>query len=159
MPRLHFNVGVVVAKHYLNNPYVEFVFQAHSVLPLAPADTPLGANLGKAGRDDLFYGGAHEVSFYSGETAHYRDNFTSHDPSLWVSVTASGEVYKVTPDPYEGEALVTNNIDDNVAKLPMPELILTEMMAFFEAHHVEYEFIKRKRNKFKDNKFEGKDDA
>ena len=156
----HFQIGVVVAKRKLKSIWQDHMFIAHSVLP-EPPETPIGSSLGVIGDDELFYGGAHELRIYTGETGHYRDNLLSGDPSIWVGVNAIGEVTAVAIDPYEGEALVTNNIDDVIERLPMPQNLQATLAAFFEVHHVEHTFIKRKRNKFnsEDRKFEGKDDA
>ena len=156
----YFQIGVVVAKRKLKSIWQDHMYLAHSVLPVPP-DTPLGAHLGIIGDDDLFYGGAHELCIYTGETGHYRDNLRAESPSIWVQVSNEGIVTAVTVDPYEGEALVTNNIDANIERLPMPESIKQEVTLFFEKHHVEHVFVKRKRNKFntQERKFEGKDDA
>lgn len=156
----HFQIGVVVAKRKLKSIWQDHIFIAHSVLP-EPPDTPVGSSLGIIGVDELFYGGAHELRIYTGETGHYRDNLLSGTPSLWVAVNAVGEVTAVAIDPYEGEALVTNNLDDIVERLPMPQTVQATLTQFFEAHHVEQTFIKRKRNKFNSDtrNFEGKDDA
>jgi hypothetical protein len=157
---MYFQIGVVVAKRKLKSIWQDHMFIAHSVMP-TPPDTPLGANLGVIGDDELFYGGAHELRVFTGETGHYRDNLNSGAPSIWVGVNARGEVTAVAIDPYEGEALVTNNIDDVIERLPMPENLQYELADFYDKHHVEHVFVKRKRNKFNTDtrSFEGKDDA
>jgi hypothetical protein len=157
---MYFQIGVVVAKRKLKSIWQDHMFIAHSLLPVPP-DTPQGADLGVIGDDTLTYGGAHEIRIFTGETGHYRDNLNSGDPSVWVAVNNEGVVTVVAVDPYEGEALVTNNLDDVIERLPMPLNIQEQLIEFYDKHHVEHVFVKRKRNKFNTDtrSFEGKDDA
>lgn len=164
MAQQHLEIGVVILKRKLNNPYVDFSWRPFSILPAAP-QTAVNTSLGFVGEGELFFAGAHELSLFVGETAHYRDNLISDTPSIWVAlrVDMAGlpEVYLTTLDPYEGEALATNNLDDIIEKLPMPAQIAHEVAVFVDTHHVEQVFVKRQRNKFKtgENRFEGKLDA
>jgi Protein of unknown function (DUF3305) len=144
-----FDVGVVVVRKKLKSLWADHAWLPHSVLPAVPAAKPW-TSLGPDGEDELFYAGAFEVRLHPSETAHYRDNLTSGRPSLWVALRPIGgeehEVATVTADPYEGEALA-GGIGEIIEAVPMPSEIQAKVAAFFEAHHVERIFFKRKRDR------------
>ena len=56
------------------------------------------------------------------------------------------EVFAVTADPAEGEAL-TEAGNDLVECVPMPETVRATVEAFVAEHHVERAFHKRKRDR------------
>jgi Protein of unknown function (DUF3305) len=145
----HFEVGVVAVRKKLKSPWADHAWLPHSVLPAVPAAKPW-TSLGKSGDDELFYAGACELRLHPAETAHYRDNLTSGRPSLWVALRPIGgdehEVAAVTADPYEGEALA-GGIGEIIEAVPMPSEIQAKIGAFFDAHHVERVFFKRKRDR------------
>ena len=113
------------------------------VLAAAPEVAP-GSPL--PGEPALVYAGARELALHSGDTAHYRDNLTSARPSIWVALVAGPKlaVHGVTADPYEGEAWAG---DEGLAveAVPIPAEIRGWIGAFFDAHHVEHVFVKRRR--------------
>ena len=81
----------------------------------------------------------------------YRDNLASGAPALWVVLRESGteppyQVYLVTADPAEGEAM-TETGSDLVETVPMPDAIRDRLAAFVAEHHVEHAFVKRKRDR------------
>lgn len=141
-------VGVVVERRALDNPWVDHVWLPSAILPGAP---PVDAwtVLGEHGGVRQVYAGAHIISFFSTDTAHYRGNLTSGAPKIWVSLRrGDGEppvsVIGVTADPAEGEAF-TEAGDDIVEAVAMPSEIALRLAAFVEAHHIERDFHKRRR--------------
>ncbi len=77
--------------------------------------------------------------------ANYRDNLATGAPLLWVALRPTGveppyEVFAVTADPAEGEAL-TEAGDDLVDVVPMPEAVRAIVEAFVAEHHVERPFV------------------
>ena len=144
-----FEVGVVAIRRKLKSAWADHAWLPHSILPAVPAAKPW-TSLGRSGDDELFYAGSFELRLHPSETAHYRDNLTSGQPSLWVALRPIGgdehEIATVTADPYEGEALA-EGIGEIIEAVPMPPAIQAKLQAFFEAHHVERVFIKRKRDR------------
>ena len=144
-----FEVGVVVVKRKLKSVWASHSWLPHAVLPAAPAAAPWTA-LGSDGDDEIFYAGPFELRLYPSETSHYRDNLFSGRPLLWVALRPVGgdeyEVSTVTADPYEGEALA-EGIGEIIEPVPMPPELQAGVAAFFEAHHVERPFFKRKRDR------------
>ena len=142
-------VGVVVVRKALKSPWADHAWLPQSILPAVPSAKPW-TSLGADGDDELFYAGPCEVRLHPAETAHYRDNLISGRPSLWVALRPIGgdehEISTVTADPYEGEALA-GAIGEVIEAVPMPPELQAKVAAFFEAHHVERQFFKRKRDR------------
>lgn len=149
MPVAHLQVGVVAAKRRLSNPWVDHEWVPTAVLSGVP-DTPPRTLIGREDGGETWYLGPETITLHSGETSHYRDNLTSARPSVWVALREDTEgvwrVAGVTVDPYEGEAYV-DQVGDRVEALAMPSEIAAAVQAFFEAHHVEQTFFKRKRDR------------
>lgn len=149
MPTDHVKVGVVAIKAKLKNPWVDYEWRPHAVLDGVPTAEPMTL-LSREGEDEFWYVGPGEILMHSGETAHYRDNLVSGRPAVWVAIRLGegGEprLAGVTVDPYEGEAFA-EVVDDRVEALSMPAGVHERLVDFFEAHHVETEFFKRKRDK------------
>ena len=142
-------VGVVVERRTLDNPWIDHTWLASAILPGAPAVEAWTALSERDGVRQV-YAGPHKISFFSIETAHYRDNLLSGSPKIWVSLRRmDGEppvsVIGVTADPAEGEAF-TEAGDDIVEALAMPAEIAERLADFVQAHHVERAFHKRRRD-------------
>jgi hypothetical protein len=156
MPVRYLTVGIVAVKRKLNNPWIDFEWFPEAVLPGLPEVAPQTL-IGQEGTSERWYLGPAELTFHSGETSHYRDNLTSGRPAVWVALREDGagiwRVAGATIDPYEGEAFV-DVVTDRVEALPMPHEIAVELQAFFDTHHVEQVFFKRKRDRKDDNAVE-----
>jgi hypothetical protein len=143
-------VGVVVERRAATSPWVEHVWRPVGVLAGVPEAAPWTPLPGPSGAE-TFYAGAAEVELYRSETANYRDNLASEQPSLWVVLRPTGaeppfRVVTVTADPAEGEAF-TETATDLVEGVPMPESVVKAVAAFVAEHHVERTFEKRRRDR------------
>ena len=146
MARQHLTVGVVAQSRKPVTRWARRGFAPVGVLVPVPA-TPPATRLGPEGDVETWYAGPAQVALHSGDTSHYRDNLRSARPSLWVALKAGGlEVRLVTADPYEGEGLA-GDPGLVVEAVAMPDTVRAEVAAFFEAHHVEEPFVKRKRKR------------
>jgi hypothetical protein len=150
VPRESMEVGVIVERRRLNNPWVEHAWMPVAVLPGVPA-TPPWTVLAETAEATRFYAGSASLEFFGSDTSTYRDNLRSGRPSLWVSLREADAppgvaLQSVTADPAEGEAL-TEPGTDIVEQVPMPAEIAARLAAFVEAHHVERVFFKRKRDR------------
>lgn len=150
MVRESLEVGVIVERRALQNPWVDHAWRPVAVLAGTPAAAPWTV-LGETAQATRYYAGAFQLDFFGSETTMYRENLRSGNPSLWVSLrptdTPPGIVlHLVTADPAEGEAL-TEPGTDVIETVPMPPEIQRHLAAFVEAHHVERPFVKRKRDR------------
>jgi hypothetical protein len=150
LPTLSIPVGVVVERRKAASPWVDFVWRGIAVLPDEPTTRPWTV-LREQDDTTLFYAGSAPIELYPSETARYRDNLASGNPSLWTVLSPSEGVFPyavaaVTADPAEGEGF-TEAADNLVEAVPMPEALLEAIEKFVAEHHVEREFVKRKRRR------------
>ena len=143
-------VGVVVERHKARSPWIDFTWKPATVLVGLPDAAPW-TKLSDDGEAATFYAGPAEIALHRTETAYYRDNLASGAPLLWIALRPTGveppyEVFAVTADPAEGEAL-TESGGDLVDVVPMPEAVRAMVEAFMTEHHVERPFVKRKRDR------------
>ena len=149
-PQLRIAIGVVVERRKAKSQWVDFVWRPVAALPGVPEAAPWTVLDGDADCTN-FYAGAGEIELYRSETAGYRDNLATGAALLWVVLRPTGDeapyaIAAVTADPGEGEAL-TENADDFVDTVPMPEPVRAAIADFVATHHVEHEFVKRKRDR------------
>ena len=142
-------VGVVLGRRSLDNPWIDHMWVAQALLYPAPEAEP-GTLLSKDETLALVYAGAATIELFVGETANYRDNLLSGAPGLWVAARSRSdggipEFVRVTADPTEGEAYFESG-SDIVAALPMPAELNAWITAFVDEYHVERVFLKRKRD-------------
>jgi Protein of unknown function (DUF3305) len=148
LPLLRIPVGVVVERRKSDSPWIDFVWRGVGVLPDEPEMRPWTAMRQQQGTT-LFYAGSATVDLYRSETERYRDNLASGAPSIWIVLSPSEgtwpyAVSAVTADPAEGEAF-TEAGANLVEAVPMPEVLHEAIENFIAEHHVEREFVKRKR--------------
>lgn len=148
-------VGVIVERRALSNPWVDHAWVPVAMLAGAPAATPWTV-LDEAAGATRYYAGRIQLEFYGTDTTMYRENLRSNSPSLWVvlrHVDASPGIvlHLVTVDPSDAEAL-TETGTDIIEAVPMPTEIQEQLARFVETHHVERPFIKRKRDRANTNR-------
>jgi len=149
-PLLTIAVGVIVERAKAASPWIDHIWRPAGVLAGQP-DTPVWTQLTGDNEWATFYAGPATVELHASETANYRDNLASGSPSLWVVLHETNAdppyaLYLVTADPAEGEGMTAagNNI---VEPVPMPDSVRQTVAAFVAEHHVETEFVKRKRDR------------
>lgn len=150
MARETIEIGVVVERRRLNNPWADHAWMPAAVLPGAPA-TIAWTVLDETPESTRFYLGSHQLEFFSSDTGGYRDNLQSGRPSLWVALAPADAdpgiaLQTVTADPAEGEAF-TESGAYTVEAVAMPPEIQGRLAEFVAAHHVERAFFKRKRDR------------
>jgi hypothetical protein len=143
-------VGVVVERSKAASQWLDFHWRPTAVLTGIP-DTPLWTKLSDDGERATFYAGPAEIELHRSETANYRTNLATGEPLLWIVLrrTESEPPYKVFAvhaDPAEGEAM-TEAGDDLIETVAMPEVVQDAVAAFIAEHHVERQFVKRKRDR------------
>ncbi|MGI6856944.1 DUF3305 domain-containing protein [Mesorhizobium sp. 1B3] len=143
-------IGVIVERRALKNPWVDHVWVPVAVLAGAPMAAPWTV-LHEAAGVTRYFAGTFELELFGSDTAMYRDNLRSQRPSLWVSLRQTNAapgvaLHLVTADPAEAEAL-TETATEVIEAVPMPAELQQQLVAFVEAHHVERPFIKRKRDR------------
>jgi hypothetical protein len=143
-------VGVVVERCKGVTQWSEFVWRPVGVLVGEP-DAPPWSKLSEEAERVTFYAGAADVELHRTESDNYRNNLMTETPQLWVALRPTGaeppyELFTVTADPAEGEAL-TEAGSDLIEPVPMPPAIQDVLAAFVAEHHVDQAFVKRKRDR------------
>jgi hypothetical protein len=143
-------VGVVVARRVVDNPWIDHVWSPALVLDEVPAAAPWTV-LRTAPDATMYYAGAASIDLFSSDTANYRDNLADGEPRIWVALRRQAgaselELTKVTADPTEGEAIFESGCDV-IGTVPMSPEIASWIAAFVDEFHVERVFHKRKRDR------------
>ncbi|HME29911.1 MAG TPA: DUF3305 domain-containing protein [Pseudolabrys sp.] len=150
LPLATISVGVLVERSKSASPWVDFHWRPVGVLTGVP-DAPPWTKLSDDGERVTFYVGATDIELYRTETTNYRDNLRLETPLLWITLRPVGgdppyELASVTADPAEGEAM-TEAGTNLVEAVAMPKRMQETIAAFVAEHHVEQEFVKRKRDR------------
>jgi hypothetical protein len=150
VPLATISVGVLVERRKSTSPWADFHWRPVGVLTGVP-DAPLWTKLSDDGERVTFYAGATDIELFRTETANYRDNLRYEIPLLWivlrpVEADPPYELASVTADPAEGEAM-TEAGANVVEAVAMPKPMQEAIAAFVAEHHVEQEFVKRKRDR------------
>ena len=142
-------IGIIVERHKLDNPWVDHRWKVVQVLPGAPASPPW-TKLAEGEGWQRFYAGPAELALYRHETETYQFNIESREPAVWVFLRrAPGErgieVLGASCDP--GEAHAHNDTgDDVVESVAMPEFILA-WVGDYVRRHPPQTFQKRRRDR------------
>ena len=143
-------VGVVVRRRSIDNPWIDQLWSPAMILDEVPATAPWTV-LSTEADATTYYAGSASIDLFSAETANYRDNLADGEPRIWVALRrqdggAELELTKVTADPTEGEAMFESGCDV-IGTVPMPPEIASWIAAFVDRFHVERVFHKRKRDR------------
>lgn len=143
-------VGVVLCRRTIDNPWVDHTWSPVTLLHEVPATAPWTV-LSREQDATLYYAGPATIDLFGSETANYRDNLADGAPRIWVALRRLDggdelELTKVTADPTEGEAMFESGVDV-IGTVPMPPDIASWVAAFVDEFHVERVFHKRKRDR------------
>ena len=78
-------VGVVVRRRAVDNPWVDHVWSPAMVLDEVPA-TPAWTVLSDEPDATMYYAGSASIDLFSSDTANYRDNLADGEPRIWVAL-------------------------------------------------------------------------
>ncbi|HEX7790293.1 MAG TPA: DUF3305 domain-containing protein [Afipia sp.] len=143
-------VGVVLRRRTIDNPWIDHMWSPVTILEQVPATAPWTV-LSREGDATMYYAGCATIELFSTDTASYRDNLADGAPQIWVALRRQDggselELTKVTVDPTEGEAMFESGTDV-IGTVPMPPDIASWVAAFVDEFHVEQVFHKRKRDR------------
>jgi hypothetical protein len=143
-------VGVVLRRRSIDNPWIDHMWSPLMLLDDVPATAPWTV-LSSEADAAIYYAGSASIDLFSSDTANYRDNLADGEPRIWVALRrpdggAELELTKVTADPTEGEAMFESGCDV-IGTVPMSPDIASWIAAFVDEFHVERAFHKRKRDR------------
>src|ERR1700694_3701486 len=143
-------VGVVLRRRAIDNPWIDHMWSPVTVLDEVP-DTAPWTVLSTEADATIYYAGSASIDLFSSDTANCRDNLADGEPRIWVALRRRDggpelELTKVTADPSEGEAMFESGCDV-IGTVAMPAEIAAWIAAFVDQFHVERIFHKRKRDR------------
>src|SRR5438309_7648803 len=143
-------VGVVLRRRSIDNPWIDHMWSPLLLLDDVPATAPWTV-LSTEADATIYYAGSASIDLFSSETANYRDNLADGEARLWVALRQRDggpelELTKVTADPTEGEAMFESGCDV-IGTVAMPRDVASWIAAFVDQFHVEREFHKRERER------------
>jgi hypothetical protein len=147
------NVGVVLERRRLNDPWRDHVWHAVEVVPGAPADVAW-RELARGENAVRYLAATLPIEIFRKETDSYRMNLTGRAPRVFVVLrpdpdnTPGREMrpFLVTVCPFEAGNYGQGG-DEVVDDIPMPEEIRAWLDDFVAYHHVEEPFVKRQRDR------------
>src|SRR3954467_13424064 len=85
MTQLSRQVGVVLRRRWIDNPWIDHIWSPLMVLDEVPAAAPWSV-LSSGPEATLYYAGSASIELFSSDTANYRDNLVDGDPRIWVAL-------------------------------------------------------------------------
>ncbi len=150
------NVGIVVEQREIDNPWQDYSWSPVGVLPGVASEDDGQGEWKLLRRGDgwtHFLVGTMDIELFRGETEGYRYNLTNDPPRVYVVLCHGEEAddpevvpFLVTVCPYEAESYSENG-EDIVEGVTMPDEIIGWVQAFIDKHHVDAPFKKRKQKK------------
>lgn len=157
-------VGVVIRRTPGVTRWARHAWKAVAVLPgAAPADW---TELRRDGEAVEYHAGTLDVVLYRTDTEAYRVSLSTEPPTIYVILRPSEDpasphdldLVAVTVSAFEAQDH-TDNGEDIVEPVPMPEGLAAWVRTFVERHHVDDVFVKRRRDKLRtDLKEDGRGD-
>lgn len=142
-------VGVVIRRSPGVTRWAKTVWRVTSVLP--GASPAAWKQIRQEGDVVEFHAATLNVTLYVTDTEAYVHELQAETPSVYVILREGNaedklDVLMVTASPYEAQDYA-DSAEEIVEKVPMPPIMLNWVMDFVDRHHVEEEFIKRRRDK------------
>ncbi|MEM0946613.1 MAG: DUF3305 domain-containing protein [Pseudomonadota bacterium] len=148
-------VGVVVRRAPGVTRWAKWSWRVTSVLPgAAPGNW---REIGREGEAIDYHAATAPLTLHRTETEAYIPALANDPPLVWVIFQAGEDdkpfVLTVTASAYEAQDY-SDNGEDLVEAIPMPEGLAAWVNDFVKRHHVEEAFVKRKRRRYFDDRTE-----
>ena len=145
-------IGVVVRRSPGVTRWAKWSWRAVAVLPGAPPAH--WAEMRRDGEAVEYHAGTVELELWRTDTEAYLVALSNTPPSVYVVLRDAEdadsehdlELVSVTASPYEAQDH-TDTGEEIVEPVPMPPGLIAWIREFVERHHVEEEFVKRRRDR------------
>lgn len=146
-------LGIIVEKRKSNHPWANWNWKPVAVICNPPEVEPWHEIVSDKGFTQ-FHAATLQLVLHRKETEALKLNLMLKKPELYVVLRNSEDLnnefpyepYLVTASSFDAQDF-TDAGDDIVEKVEMPEPIAAFIQAFVEEHHIEEEFIKRRRDR------------
>ena len=148
-------LGIIVERRVSNHPWADWIWKPVAVFMNGAADAHW-VELHAGDGWTRFHAATLPLTLHRKETEALRLNLMLDQPELYVVLQENDDpesafpldAHLVTASSYEAQDHMDAG-DDIVEKVEMPEEVAAFIQAFVEEHHVEEEFIKRRRDRLK----------
>ena len=149
-------LGIVIERREIDHPWQDYIWVPVSVIPGAPPmeTTDEWKELQHGDGWIQYHAGTLELELYSGETDGYRTNLSNPQPYVYIVLNPGEEAdepqimpFLATVSPNEA-AGYTEDSEQIVEGVPMPQEMVAWVSEFVDKHHVEVPFKKRKRKAY-----------
>ena len=146
-------LGIVVEKRKSSHPWADWVWKPVAVL-FNPPSSPNWEILTADENVTQFHAATLNLNLHRKDTEALCLNLMLDKPELYIVLQENADStsefpyipHLVTASSYDAQDF-TDAGDDIVEKVEMPDTVAAFIQAFVEEHHVEEEFIKRRRDK------------
>src|SRR3977135_3339869 len=126
-------VGVVLRRRSIDNPWIDHMWSPLMLLDDVPATGP-GTVLSSEADATIYYAGSASIDLFSSDTANYRDNLADGEPRIWVALRRQDggpelELTKATADPTQGESIFETGCDV-IGTVALPAALSSWIAAF-----------------------------
>ncbi len=145
------NIGVIVAKERITNPWAPFRWRPLAV-ELDPPPRPDWTEIAAGDGFVHYHAATLPLELHHKETTSYVANLETGEPSVYVVLRIDPEaarevtVVMATASPYEAQAYGESG-QETIEPVAMPPPLVALLEAFVAEHHVEEKFVKRQRQK------------
>lgn len=153
-------LGIVVERRESSNRWQPWVFRPVAVIPGAGPVAGWQEMMAGPGWT-RFHVGTLTAELYRSQTPAYLHNLSMARPSVYVVLRRDPDAGEDTPfqphlvtlSPYESEEYSISG-DELVDAVPMPDSVMAWLQTYVDQHHVEQPFIKRQRDKHRNQQGE-----
>lgn len=158
-------VGIVVRKQPGVTRWTKWIWRPVGVLP--GAEEADWREMRREGEAVEYHAATRMLEVHRAETEAYLVALSNEPPCVYVIMRPSEdpdaeqevEIFAVTASPFEAQDYCDSG-EEIVEAVPMPPALIAWVSAFVERHHIEEEFVKRRRDRVKVEQVEdGKGDA
>ena len=146
-------IGVVVERREIDNPWQDHTWKAVAVIPGAAAIDEWRLLASDEGWMQ-WHAATLPLELHRSETESYRTNLADNPPRVFIVLREDEEAddhevapFMVTVSAYEAQDYLDSG-EDIVDGVTMPDAIIAWVQAFIDAHHVDEPFVKRKRKRY-----------
>ena len=148
-------LGIVVEKRDSTHPWADAIWMPVSVFLNAEPEAKWQEMMKSPGCI-RYHAGTLLLTLHRKETEALRSNLMLAVPELYIVLQEDEDphaefpyfAHAITASAYDAQDMLDAG-DDIVEKVAMPESVAAFIQAFVEEHHMDEEFIKRKRDKLK----------
>lgn len=145
-------LGVVIEKRKVDHKWIDWAWKPVAIIPGAgPVED--WKEIASGDGWTHYHADTLTLTLYRSDTEAYQVNLVDSQPSIYAVLRENDDdtdgsrpyrAHMVTASPFEAQDFEDTG-EDIIERIPMTEALFAWVQAFVEEHHVDVEFVKRKR--------------